>query len=96
MSRNLANTMHRTTVDLPTDLVERTQRLVESGAARSRNSIITAALEEYLDQAEREAIDAQFSHMATDDAYQRLMLSIADEFTDSDWESLREGDHATQ
>ena len=96
MSRALANTMHRTTVDLPSDLVERTQRFIETGAARSRNSVIVTALEKHLDQMEREAIDAQFAAMATDESHQRLMVSIAEEFAKSDWEALNEAEHATR
>lgn len=88
--------IHRTTVDVPADLLERTQHLVEHGAARSRNSLIVTAIETYLDQLEREAIDAQFAAMATDEPHQRLMVSIAKEFAASDWEALNEVDHATR
>ena len=96
MSRNLVDTMHRTTADLPAGLPEPAQRLVQEGAPRSRNRVIVTALERYLDQMEREAIDAQFAAMATDESYQRLMVSLAEELAKSDWEALNEVGHATR
>ena len=96
MSSLVTGAIHRTTVDLPADLLDRAQHLVEHGAIRSRNSLIVTALEKYLDQMEREAIDAQFAAMATDESHQRLMVSITEEFARSDWEALNEVDHATR
>jgi len=85
----------RTTVSLPATLVERTQRLVDSGLAQSRNAVIVAALEHFLEHLERQAIDAQFAAMADDEAYQALNLEIADEFAESDWEALMLAEEAT-
>ncbi|MFQ5857310.1 MAG: ribbon-helix-helix domain-containing protein [Anaerolineae bacterium] len=78
----------RTTVSLPSSLVERTQRLVDIGLARSRNALIVAALEHFLEHLERQAIDAQFAAMADDDAYHTFNLDLTDEFAESDWEAL--------
>ena len=96
MSAQMTQPMHRTTVDLPEHLLERAQRLVDKGAARSRNGVITAALETYLGIMERQAIDEQFAAMASDESYQRLMVSLAEEFTRSNWEALSEAAHATR
>jgi len=62
--------------------------MVDIGLARSRNALIVAALEHFLEHLERQLIDAQFAAMAEDEAYHALNLSLADEFAESDWEAL--------
>src|SRR5579885_20976 len=67
--KNLATTLakKRTSLDLPPDLLERTDEAVRLGVARSRNSLIAVAIEEYLDARDRLAsIDARFAEMQTD------------------------------
>lgn len=96
MSQVVANDLHRTTVDLPRSLLQRAQRLIDSKIVRSRNGLIVAALESYVERLEREAIDAQIAAMATDAKYQQLMLAMADEFASSDWEALDEATHAAR
>lgn len=78
----------RTTIDLPPVLLARAQRLVDENRVRSRNALITTALEYFLDHLEREAIDAQFAAMADDEEYRTLNLALAEEFASSDWEAL--------
>lgn len=78
----------RTTIDLPPALLARTQNLVDKGAVRSRNALIIAALEHFLDYLERQAIDAQFATMADDKDYHSLNLTLTEEFAASDWETL--------
>jgi len=78
----------RTTVSLPSSMVEHTQRLVDIGLARSRNALVVAALEHFLDHLDRQVIDAQFAAMADDDAYHTLNLDLIDEFAESDWKAL--------
>jgi metal-responsive CopG/Arc/MetJ family transcriptional regulator len=84
----------RTTLDLPRDLAERMQRLIDNGAARSRNALIVAALEAYVRAIERRAIDAQFEGLATDLDYRQLMLQVEAEFAQSDWEAWQQGEAA--
>lgn len=95
MSSPGTGALHRTTVDLPADLLERAQNLVEHGAVRSRNSLIVTPIAKYLHHMERAAIDAQFAAMASDES-RRLMVSIAEAFARSDWEALNEVEHATR
>jgi len=78
----------RTTINLPSGLVERAQRLVDMGLVQSRNALILAALEHFVEHLERQVIDAQFAAMADDEAYHTLNLDLADEFAKSDWEAL--------
>ena len=82
----------RTTLTLPEELVNRTQRFVDDGAAPSRNALIVAALERFIDQLEQREIDRQFEAMAEDEEYLRLSQQVADDFAESDWEALTQGE----
>ena len=77
----------RTTVILPYDLSQRSQKLVEMGKAPSRNALIVAALEHFMAELEREEIDRQFAAMADDADYQSLNQDLTDSFAESDWEA---------
>ena len=78
----------RTTVTIPTELLERSQRFINSGVAPNRNALIVAALEHFLNELERREIDAQFKAMAEDDSYQEMNRQLAEDFVESDWEAL--------
>lgn len=84
----------RTTVTLPVDLVEWSQRFIEKGTVPSRNALIVAALEHFLKELERQEIDEQFAAMADDEAYRELSVQMSEEFADSDWEALRAAEEA--
>ena len=77
----------RTTVTLPRDLSQRSQRLVDSGKIPSRNALIVAALEHFIAELEREEIDRQFAAMADDADYQSLNQELSESFAESDWEA---------
>jgi metal-responsive CopG/Arc/MetJ family transcriptional regulator len=74
----------RTTVDLPKDLLDRSRSIVDRKLAKNQNALFTAALAEYLDQLDQQAIDDQFAEMAEDSAYQTLNLDLIDEFAGAD------------
>lgn len=85
--KNLATTLakKRTSLDLPPDLLERTDEAVRLGAARSRNTLIAVALEDYLNALDRRAsIDARFAEMRHDTSYCEMHLTLAAGFADSD------------
>ncbi len=86
----------RTTVTLPADLVQQTQRFVDDGVVPSRNALIVTALEHFLDELERQEIDKGFAAMADDATYIELSEDLAEEFADSDWEAfnIEEGEAA--
>lgn len=89
--KNLATTLakRRTSLDLPPDLLERTDEAVRLGVARSRNNLIAAALEDYLDAMDRIAsIDARFAEMERDTKYREMHLALAAGFAESDVEAL--------
>lgn len=89
--KNLAMTLakKRTSLDLPPDLLERTDEAVRLGVARSRNSLIAVALEDYLDSLDRiTQIDARFAEMRNDARYHEMHLALATGFEESDAESF--------
>ena len=74
----------RTTVTVPAELIERSQRLIDSGTIPNRNALIVAALEHFLSELERQEIDRQFEMMAGDESYQELNRRLAEGFTERD------------
>ena len=82
----------RTTLALPTDLLEAVDRAVQEGRARSRNAFVTTALRHELAMAEAAAIDAAFAGMAEDADYQAEAQAISEEFAAADWEAWRLGE----
>lgn len=77
----------RTTVNLPAELLQRSQQVIDDGLIPNRNTLIITALENFLAELERQAIDAQFAVMLDDTEYQVLNEAIVEEFEESDWES---------
>jgi metal-responsive CopG/Arc/MetJ family transcriptional regulator len=82
----------RTTLTLPVDLNKRSQRFVDCGLVPSRNALIIAALEKYLNELERQEIDRQFEAMAEDNVYQVMNEQLSESFAESDWDALVEGE----
>lgn len=78
----------RTTVALPSDLIEAADRAVQQGKARSRNDFVAMALRRELAVQERAAIDAAFELMANDSEGQSELLAISEELGHADWEAL--------
>jgi metal-responsive CopG/Arc/MetJ family transcriptional regulator len=86
----------RTTVTLPADLLQRSQKLIDAGQVSNRNVLIVSALERLLNELERAEIDRQFAAMAEDEAYQTMQTQMAESFEDSDWEAQLEGEQTVQ
>lgn len=86
----------RTTVTLPTDLLQRSQKLIDAGQVPNRNALIVSALERLLNELERAEIDRQFAAMAEDEAYQTMQSEMAESFEESDWEALLDGEQTVQ
>ena len=84
----------RTTITLPATLLQRTQAVVDSGRVPNRNALMVTAIEQFLQDLEREEIDRQFAAMADDLAFQAEQIALAESFADSDWEALVEGEVA--
>ena len=79
----------RTTISLPTDLLEAVDRAVREGQSRSRNEFVSDAVRSALAGAVRARIDAEFAAMADDAAYQQEALEIARKFDVASWEALQ-------
>jgi hypothetical protein len=74
----------RTTVDLPRELLDRSKSVVDRGLAKNQNTLFTAALADYLDQLDQQAIDRQFAEMESDTPYQELNMQLLNEFAGND------------
>jgi metal-responsive CopG/Arc/MetJ family transcriptional regulator len=79
----------RTTVALSVDLLEAVDAAVQEGKVDSRNEFLETALRNELSARRRAFIDAAFTSMSSDSAYQREAVEIAEEFESADWETLR-------
>ncbi|MBD2776208.1 ribbon-helix-helix domain-containing protein [Iningainema tapete] len=77
----------RTTLTLPAELLEATDKAVQSGKAKSRNDFVARALRRELAALKRAEIDAAFAQMANDAEYHAEAKMIAEEFASSDWEA---------
>jgi metal-responsive CopG/Arc/MetJ family transcriptional regulator len=82
----------RTTLSLPAELIEATDRLVKEGKAKSRNQLVSQALRRELLAIERAEIDAALAEMAQDPDYQREVLKMETEFASASWEALQLGE----
>ena len=79
----------RTTVTIPTSLMQRSQHFLDKGIVPNRNALVVSALEHFLAELERQEIDRQFAAMVDDGEYQALNEQMAESFGASDWEALR-------
>lgn len=82
----------RTTVTLPADLLQRSQKLIDAGRVPNRNVLIVSALERLLADLERAEIDQQFAAMFEDEVYQTMQTEMSESFEESDWEALLDGE----
>ncbi len=78
----------RTTVTIPTSLMQRSQHFLDKGIVPNRNALVVAALERFLAELEHQEIDRQFAAMADDVEYQAWNEQMAESFGASDWETL--------
>lgn len=84
--------MIETTIKLPADLLEATDKAVREGKAKSRNEFIARALRRELAAQKRAEIAAAFAGMANDAEYQVEALQIEAEFATADWEAWQLGE----
>ncbi|MDJ0727410.1 MAG: CopG family transcriptional regulator [Prochloraceae cyanobacterium] len=82
----------RTTLTLPLDLIERADKAVKEGFAKSRNELVAKALADLLAAVEREKIDRAFREMKDDREYKEEAKAIEKEFTGASWEALQLGE----
>jgi metal-responsive CopG/Arc/MetJ family transcriptional regulator len=77
----------RTTLTLPVELLEATDRAVSEGKAKSRNEFVAHAISNELAVQKRAEIDVAFAEMKNDSEYQAEVKIIDREFARSDWEA---------
>ena len=80
----------RTTLTLPSELIEATDKMVEAGKVKSRNQFIAQALENELSHQRKIEIDSALAQMFDDPDYQTEVLHMEAEFSSGSWEALQE------
>ena len=88
----MKNQTVRTTLTLPSELLEATDKAVQQGKAKSRNEFVAQALRRELAALKRAEIDAALAEMANDPEYQAEVLKMEAEFASAQWESLQLGE----
>ncbi len=76
----MTDSILRTTLALPMELLAETDKLVSGGKARSRNQFIAQALEHEIAALKRTEIDAAIAEMTQDKEYQAEVLQMEKEF----------------
>lgn len=79
----------RTTLSLPSELIEATDSVVNQGKAKSRAEFITQAIRHELAALKRAEIDAELAEMAQNPEYQAEVLKMEAEFAPASWEALQ-------
>ncbi|HLP90735.1 MAG TPA: ribbon-helix-helix domain-containing protein [Nostocaceae cyanobacterium] len=82
----------RTTLTIPRELLEATDKAVLEGKAKSRNDFVVQALKRELAAQKRAEIDAALAEMVSDPDYQAEVLKIEAEFATAQWEALQLGE----
>ena len=82
----------RTTLTLPSELLEDTDQIVSQGKAKSRNEFVAQALRHELAALRKAEIDAAFIPMADDAEYQAEAQKIEAEIATACWEALQLGE----
>jgi metal-responsive CopG/Arc/MetJ family transcriptional regulator len=88
----MKNQTVRTTLTLPSELLEATDKVVQEGKAKSRNEFVAQALRRELAALKRAEIDAALAEMANDPEYQAEVLKMEAEFASAQWEALQLGE----
>jgi metal-responsive CopG/Arc/MetJ family transcriptional regulator len=83
----------RTTLTLPSELLEATDLLVNQGKAKSRNEFVAQAIADQIAILRRAEIDAELAEMAQNPEYQAEILQMEAEFASSSWEALQLGEN---
>ncbi|MFM5890985.1 MAG: ribbon-helix-helix domain-containing protein [Dolichospermum sp.] len=82
----------RTTLTIPRELLEATDKAVMEGKAKNRNDFVAQALRRELAVQKRSEIDAALAEMANDPDYQAEVLKLEVEFATAQWEALQLGE----
>ncbi|MFM7364318.1 MAG: ribbon-helix-helix domain-containing protein [Cuspidothrix sp.] len=82
----------RTTLTIPRELLEATDKAVLEGKAKSRNDFVAQALRRELAVQKRSEIDAALAEMANDPDYQAEVLKLEVEFASAQWEAFQLGE----
>lgn len=88
----MENQTIRTTITLPVELLDATDRAVNQGKAKSINEFIVQALLHELEALKQAEIDDALIEMTQDPEYQSQVIQMENEFTTASWEALQLGE----
>lgn len=91
-SKMMSQSTVRTTITLPTALLEATDQIIKEGKAKNRNDFIACALKKELKSLKKAEIDQALAEMAQDPDYQAQVLQMEAEFAQGSWEALNSGE----
>jgi hypothetical protein len=88
-----SSTTRTTTIRLPRAVYENAKEILDTQPDKTKtlslNDLFVDAIKMYIHLQRRKRIDDAFAGMATDMAYQREALRLAEDFSLSDWEALK-------
>jgi metal-responsive CopG/Arc/MetJ family transcriptional regulator len=88
----MENQTVRTTITLPVELLNATDRVVNQGKAKSINEFIVQALLHELEALKQAEIDDALIEMTQDPEYQSQVIQMENEFATASWEALQLGE----
>jgi metal-responsive CopG/Arc/MetJ family transcriptional regulator len=78
----------RTTLSLPSYLLQDVDKMINQGKAKSRNEFVAKAIADQIAILRRAEINAQLAEMTQNPAYQAEILKMEAEFASSSWEAF--------
>lgn len=87
--QKMDNSTIRTTITLPSELLEATDKAIAQGKAKNRNEFVAQALRRELATIKRAEIDLALAEMVQDSDYQAEVLKMEAEFAPAQWEALQ-------
>jgi metal-responsive CopG/Arc/MetJ family transcriptional regulator len=83
----------RTTLSLPSDLLQNIDIIISQGQAKSRNEFVAKAIADQIAILRRAEINAQLAEMTQNPEHQAEILKMEAEFASSSWEALQLGEN---
>jgi metal-responsive CopG/Arc/MetJ family transcriptional regulator len=88
----MKNQIIRTTITLPAELLDATDRVVSQGKAKSRNDFVAQAILHELEALKQAEIDEALIEMTQDPEYQSQVLKMENDFAEASWEAWQLGE----
>jgi metal-responsive CopG/Arc/MetJ family transcriptional regulator len=82
------NKLVRTTLSIPSEILDSIDEIASNGGVKSRNEFVTQALRRELEWQKRQEIDAALAEMAQDPEYHTTVKQMEVEFAGASWDAL--------